>query len=958
MLSPADLNGSSFNLNLGSPMNVSKQPVAFLTDALDSDAKGVLSIKDFLKRFEDIATTSDGSTKIKDDLNMYFDLYSTKGFLSFASDDIKSYDDVDNGKMAVKKVGGIGEIIGSKFAQYMDPTFDVMLLCSRSPFFHPAKRNTKKVEIFLNSMPPIVASSMTPYLDIEFQTVRDPSDRIQSPGTLKFLLGAVPKDGLSKPDLAMLDAQTALTSNNKENSFFGMEMFTSPQTLINPTPNTDVGVNGMRYSRVLDPFRPFASIEGVSISITPTVGMFTYKRASVTIKIHDRSRLAEISDLLQPLTYSDVTVWMTYGWRCPSNTDNPYFDYVNSNMLCREAYGIINSNFAFDNVGQVTLTLDLFTKGVGEMRTAKISDTIGDAAFVMKQVRQLGDAIRAYRKSLRLDPPEGSNKEIRIFQLLDSAQVGEFPDMSASDVQSTIQTLSLNYKRNKKPVPDDVTKLVNALTTLYKPDGTVKSQKFSLKERIQTLATKGIADKFNELLSGPDTFLPSDTKTDPARQQDSSPLVREIKKYKPNPKANVGKLNKKVVSFGKLFSVFAVQSIVSAQVVDELQVFFYSMNEQCGPVSCHSIAEFPIDMQVFTDQYRQHVIQRGGELITLEEFLQLVINAQVLDDRAIGYGLRTYYEPYDPTNRDAQVNKNKEKDFESALSARTQKYGAFKKPVIEMYVETTHQKSPSMGQSDILQQLSYSAKDATSELQKTLKENQLHRIMRIHIYDKQANTDVEASQLLRSSDGRGFVEFPSTDYAKKLFGNRSLGNVQDTAKALGVTIQKLIDDPTSGVKLAQATDGTQVKNLVSKLMPTITYGCNGTLILKAELASKSDPLLATANMMRVNTTKNTAAPNGSGEGGIPLTIIPAALRVVAMGCPLLIPSQRYFIDFNTGTTADNAYILNTLTHNLSPGKFETTCEFGFSDCYGVFRGTQTVQQMLSSLNPDIPTITK
>ena len=962
MMSPQDLSGG-FILNIGAPITQVQPAVALLTDILETDGKGVLSVQDIKQRFEDVATSTDPNSVTKDDINRYFDFYSTKGFLSFASDDVKKFDGLDSdGQQKVKHVGGISEIIGPKFAQLLDPTFDISFLSSRSPFFHPAKRNARRVEIFLNYMPPVVASSISPYLDIEFQSTRDPSDRVQSTGQLRFLLGAVNKDSLSVPDKAMLEARQDVRVGSgdaqKEFDFFGMEAFTMPQTLVNPSPNRSIGTNGLRYTEVLDPFRPLASIESFTVSIVPTVGMYTYKRATMVMKIHDRSRLVEFSELLQPQTYSDVTLWATYGWRAPDNANNPYFDYINSNMMCREAYGIINSNYAFDNSGGVTLTLDLFTKGVAEMRTLKLSDTLGDARFVMNQVQQLGEAIRAYRKSLRLDPPEGSTKEIRIFQLLDAAQSGEFPNMNVSEVQKTIQTLSLNYKRNKRPVPDDVQKLITAMSTLYKPTGSQSAQKFSLKERIQSLSTKNIADKFNELLLGADPFLPTDSKTDSKRDLDKSPLVREIAKYKPSPKASVGKLNKKVVSFGKLFSVFAAQAIVSAQVVDELQVFFYSLNEQCGPVSAHSIAEFPIDLQMFIDQYRAHVVSRGGELITLEEFLALVINAQVLDDRSIGYGLRSFYEPYDPNNHDAQVNKNKEQEFESALAARTQKYGAFKKPVIEMYIETTHQKPTSNGNSDILKLLSYSVKDAQTETEKDLKAKQLKRIMRVHVYDKQANTEIAASQLLRSSDGRGFVQLPSTEYAKKLMGGTSLQNSTDAVKAFGINLQKAIDDKTSGVTIAQASDAVSVKNLVSKLVPTITVGANGSRVSRAELGSKNEPLLSTVNMLRSNTTRNSAAPNGSGEGGVPLRVIPGEMSMPMAGCPLLAPAQKFFIDVQTGTTIDNLYILTTLTHTLSPGKFETVAQFAFADAYGTFTGTPSIAEFVASINPDIPTVTK
>ena len=119
--------------------------------------------------------------------------------------------------------------------------------------------------------------------------------------------------------------------------------------------------------------------------------------------------------------------------------------------------------------------------------------------------------------------------------------------------------------------------------------------------------------------------------------------------------------------------------------------------------------------------------------------------------------------------------------------------------------------------------------------------------------------------------------------------------------------------------------------------------------MNANLSTKAESLLSTVNMLRANTTKNTSQPNGSGEGGIPLRVIPAQLTMTSMGCCLATMAQVFFIDFNTGTSIDNLYICTGLTHTLTPGKFETGWTFGFSDAYGVFEGAPNIVKQLSSL---------
>jgi hypothetical protein len=934
MLSPVDLAGG-VDIDLGGPVENFDSVYKRLINLLENDGHGMYKSEDFMAKLLSLVETRSGTgDKVsEDDLKRRFTIFSNMGTKFFGA---VGADTTFDGKKQVK-VSGVEPIFGKEFDLKGFPT---MLVCSRSPFFHPANRHTRRIETFLNNMPPVVASSLVPYLDVEFQVGSDPTG-VPTMNQLRFLLGSVDKV-TGTADTAMLEAHQ-VKNDVGEFDYAGMEMFTSPQTLVNPQPN--IAGNGVlnRYNPVLDPFRPFASIDNLTISVTPAVGMFSYKKAQLTIKLHDRSRLAEISDLIRPQSYSNVTIWLTYGWRAPVRSSNPYFEYINNNMLVREAYGVINSNFAFDQVGQVTINLEMFTKGVGELRTMKISDTRGDGQHIMDEIRRLANDISDYRKKLKFDTPEGASKEVRVFQVLDAAEQGEFPaDMKPLDVEKIIDSLKA-IKGSKDP--ELVKQLITKLHTLYKPDQ-AKKTRFDLKARFETNVTATIKKKFEELLSGADPFLPNDTNQGVV----GSPLVAEVKKYLHDPKNDKIKgFNKGVVSFGKLFSVFAGQCITTTNVVDELQVFFYAFNDQCGPVSSHSIAEFPIDMQVFLDQYRDHVTRKGGERITLDDFMQLVVNAQVLDDRAIGYGLRSEYKPYNPEDQGAVV-KN-EGAFEKKMSQLMSTYGSFKKPAIEMYVETGHERVATEGDSDLLLQLSYSAKDATMVFDKDVQGKKLRRIMRIHVYDKQTNPHKAAATLLKSNDGKTFIEAPSTDYAKKFVDQKTLGgDLFKKAVFDGVTA----DAKTGRVKFTEFTNARQVKDIVSKMVPTITYGANGTMVTNMNLTSRADPLLSTVNMLRNNTVRNSVTPNGSGEGGIPLRVIPAQLSMSSMGCPLACMAGLFFIDCNTGTTIDNIYIVTGLNHVMSPGKFETQWTFGFYDSYGVFEGTPNIIDVINSISAEMP----
>jgi hypothetical protein len=949
MVTPSDLGGGQ-SFVFGGPLNQVDNAIVQMQSILENNGKGVYKVSDLVDQFKTLSTPINNGGGV--DLSSYITFYSTQGFIDALGKNVeasKMYQSTDGTTL---KISGIQEIIGKDFtlpAGTKAPN-DISILLSKTPFFNPTTRNTRKAEIFLNSMPSTVIQQLVPYMQVEFQSTRSPSPFLQTAGQLKFLLGAVDKATTlaSGPNKALIEGHQ-VTADGVELDYAGMEMFTSPQTLVNPQPNQAIQGSGGRYAEVIDPFRPFATLEHVVISSVPAVGMFSYKKATMTIKVHDRSRLSEISDLIRPRVYTGVTIWMTYGWRAPVRSgiaDSTYFDYVNNNMMMREAYGIVNSNFSFDNVGQVTVTLELFTKGVNEMRQVKISDNKNDMAFRTDEVNRLVEQISEYRQRLKLDPPEGLNKEIRAFQILDSAEVGEFPDLKANDVAKSIDQLQQTLGKTANVDQAALSGLVNNLKKLYTPDNNDKT-KFSFQTAYQTRVTQTINAMFKEVETGTDPFLPISAKV-PAVGTDIAKLIDQ---YNLPAKTQVTAFKKKAVSFGKLFSVFALRAIASMNTFDEVQVFFYNLNGQCGPISNHSIAEFPIDMAQFLDQYRELVVSRGGEKITLEDFLQLVVNSQFLDNRAIGYGLRQYYVPYDPKNKDPQVKDDQKQNFESVLSKYTAQYGPFKKPVVEMFIEVGHERPSAMGDSDILQLLNYSSKDAVALNVNDVQGKYSRKIMRLHIYDKQTNAHRAGQQLLKNEANTGFVLVPATDYAKNL---SYLTQMADGFWQNAVNVQIQEDASRGAVQLLNIKSNQQIKNIVSKLVPTIRFGANGTTITQATLASKADPLLSTVQMIRSMTVKNGASPTGAGEGGIPLRVIPAQLNMTTLGNPLACMAQSYMIDFSTGTTLDNLYIVVGLTHSFSPGKFETQWVFGYADAYGVFEGAPNIMKAISSFPPDVP----
>lgn len=952
MMSPQDIHGVH-----GNSLGNTNQSIGIdvLKTLFDQQGGGAITAPEMKQAL--LSISSGTSEEQKKELHSAIRFYSSEGNLTDESIDwhVKIPGISDN--RALEPLGEFERIIGSR-QSLADRGKRMAIVLSTSNFISPAVRKASGAELFLNFIPTHIMSRCVPYLNVEmvFDRPVNAANKLSSPGLLRFLLGANDASKNSSSNFSQGTANSLMMNANRiasqpqvgsvqtnEHTVAGMEMFTSPQTLVNPSQVQE----GSRYVPVLDPFRPLASIESLTINVSPTVGTYSYKRATLTIKLHDRSRLSEIADLIKPLVYTKTTVWLTYGWRHPPEQNNPYADFINDNMLVREPYGIVNSGYSFDSVGQVTVTLELFTKGARELRDIRItglSETFGD---IYRQIQSLAEDISTYRRQLNLDKPTGLNKEIRSFQVLEAGERGEFPDLKPSEVQSTISSLQRSLSSSGGKIDQGAaTNLIDTLKKLYEQQSDEKKQlKFSFKERLENQVIATVNNLFDELQTGPDPFLMTGSRDELRLAQMGTHVKRSpfaelgdsYNKIRQGQKSTPGamKFRKRLVSFGKIFSTFVGRGVVAIPGLDELQLFFYNFNERAGRASSQNIAEFPIDISVFFEQFKEHVARHRSDNITLEEFLKLIVQAQLGDVRGVGYGFFSHFEPFDPKNPEPQLKKGKnvEGEFEDAYAGRHNKLGPFKMPAIEIHLETTY--ATKAGKKvDLLRSF-----DQASRLDFGRRSDNYVRIMRIHVYDRQVNPYPLATSLLTRDDAGTDAQLIRTE----LLSDKYRDAVTKGFDGLPNDIQRsLQQDQSHGVVIEDLVSNDKIKKFVSKLIPTITYGGNASNVSNISIVTKQDAMLTSVQMMSHQSGRpGVIQPNGGGTGGLPLRIIPASVTMNCLGCPLLEYMQIYFCDMHTGTTVDNAYGITGLTHVITPGKFETQLNMTWFDSYGRYESPST-----------------
>lgn len=397
-------------------------------------------------------------------------------------------------------------------------------------------------------------------------------------------------------------------------------------------------------------------------------------------------------------------------------------------------------------------------------------------------------------------------------------------------------------------------------------------------------------------------------------------------------------LKRNVISFGKLFCTYCLPAILGGAAkedIDEVQVNFYQINESCGPVSLHNLAEFPIDLAQFTEQYTEYFVRRGGDQVNLHDFMEFVSMYCFGDRRSPGYGMKTYYAAFDAKNEQPAPAKD-EKQLENSLSNWFSLYGDFKQPSLTIASEVLYQNDDVNSKSDLLYQLASTVGPAYKGPTKGKKV-----IKRIHIYD--ATLDQYAN--LKKEVLRGTNEYAVL--SKEISERLNAPNARVEKDGISVGDVKIIG---SGKDV--------LRDFLGYTVPTITYGSNGTMVTNASLASKMDGLMATAALLGGSQrAKATTTPNGlaMSENNLPLRLLPAQLTLNTYGCPIAQLYQQYFIDFGTGTTLDNVYSATQINHSFSPGKFETSWTFVYSDGYGRFYNASSLNQGIKNLIQTIQT---
>jgi hypothetical protein len=865
-----------------------------------------------------------------------------------------------------------------------------------TPRITPANKYAQAISVFMNGIPTIEMTRAVPYIDVRFHFGREAIDsngQLNATSIFKFLEGAVNvRNGSPLEKLALGNRIAGSIEGSRNNSGFlsvaGMELFTSPQTMVNgntPNPSFSRNDTAERVVPVLDKFRPFMTFKSLTIDIAPSVGLMSFKTAKMEFILHDRSRLHEIADLIKPDLYGTTELLIEYGWSHPDppSSGNPYAVLLNCTRI-KEKYGIRNIRISFDDVGQVIINLDLFTKGVNELATESIATASEGTKRAIQNVERLSEAIRLLRERVfRNNGTENgtsSGREIRGIQILEAASDIQNNIRLSPQILNNLNDLERSLRTSRgRP---EVRELLRNLRELY--NTRTSSQRINTNNsnvntggallQLQTSIQNEIREKLSIMNNRYDPFFPPENFklpggnrsdngnaeelpiSDPQFTNGPNPLLRRAgraaiarengapRRNNGLPDINLSGFDNTFFSLGKLLMVFVGLPLAAQKdKFSEVQFIFYPFNAYAGYANGLNISQFMIDARFFIQEYvkfRMESLNRAGN-VTLNEFMQFVSSVIIDDPGASIYGIDDLYERVRDRETDTETlrPRGNSVEFQTRLENRLRRKtpdGSFRMPSISFYVESLPRRI--IGEDlrrDPLGSLT------TGDIES---EENAPTILRIHVFDLQTTQyDGQASLLASARDNTlsALSIIPSTNNnGEPAILENHRGTVQqiiDQARNEGI-IEPIRQDPglnsSSGARYYRIVGGANgIKNFVMKTMPYIIYGAQASNVMNASIESQNEPALSTVNMLR-NLRASPIRANGEQFGGLPLSVIPMELSMTTMGCSLLSFGQQIFIDLGTGTSIDNIYGISGLQHKLSPGEFLTEIKFVPLDAYG------------------------
>jgi len=745
------------------------------------------------------------------------------------------------------------------------------------------RRDTEVVSVFTSGISSLEMSRCVPYLNLEFVSL---SERFSNKKVSKLSLSGFLKDDISEETRAknvnFYDpipsdiSDISLGNISKNKSYAGMELFTAPQTVVNP--------DGRRG---INKFAPFLTLNSCDIQLQSAgQAFYSYKTAKIKLTLHDRTRMPEVAPLLAVDLFAQNYIVLEYGWSHPEGHQGSTNDYgkLLGNMRCRELYTVVSTGFSMSSESGGSVTIDLSLSMMPSEQIKAVSAATGQSV----QISLIKSALAAV--------------------LRDESSATNF---QSTDVQQQMSIKLKNISSSNTMIPRD--NLVSLLS--------VSSQKTFNKEEFARIASniivnldssKASPESIRTILMGRLTDLREKS------VRDSSPFDKRFDIVRESIKGVAGEIKKEdYLPLSSIVYAFLGVPLVSCCKFDEVQVHFYPMNVSALGAASINVGDLPVPISVVETAISQL------ENPSCYSLIRTIIELSITKPSYVVYGLSSLYSQKeglqtsssDGVNPSAKTDAAKEKEKAQKQQADVDRKIREGDPDIEQEIQRIAKKTQAhtgdFQLPDVRIYVESVSMTGDSPDSKQVASRTGGVMAKIHVFDKNRSPYFKEQIVLRSVSSSDIV---STYTGKAI----SLDNNNKTESET-----KLIKSDDSAAIIAQF-DQAKIKETIMSVMPVIRIGSDSTVISQLSISSNTGGALA--NALMIDAYKGTIDPQtskSSTTNAEEITVLPSTLNITMLGSPLVQYGQQFYLDTGTGTTLDSIYIVTSVQHAIAPDGFTT-----------------------------------
>ena len=760
--------------------------------------------------------------------------------------------------------------------------------------------------MFCNIVPPTELSLCVPYFDVNIIYPK------------KQISGRSSDDSIGSLSLTshLGDNRTEYRALGSKLGYdvAGMEIFSVPQAL---GPSTDFLNNPIAVSkrgvRVLDPISPLMTIESANIQQLGIGGsLYAQTKIDLKLSLHDRSRLAEIEELVTAQSFPNVTLRITYGWHHPHSnkmSGNVYAKLINAMRITQDFVVSSVSIGSKETIG-LSITLSLVSAGSQAASSAKVISGLGK--YVPYSVLQ------------------PLIKEAVSFRTSNSKNAVKFSAVGSTIVSSTSSGTSGNKFIEAKKFYE-FRKLLRSVTdpTNYALES-VKIQEVA--DALNNIEISGKKDSdlgYTDLFRFPDeTFYAS--YYSPISSQSSDGYINDMDDVMESLQIKTPQYNGRPPAIPLAVAIarfIASPLLVSQPDIDEVRIHMYSFNQTAGKQAGKSIGDFPIilkDLIEATDAKSNKVTKVVSGRTSVEQMIKLLVG-QINKASSPFYG---HTQDYD---KKKQISEAAAKDAESLAEVGDEEeikqvQDKTDQALADVARDTTSRNAEFMKSRGIKSLEDTKFRPPRVKIQIDVvpaygpgedRTKPTKRVARLHVYDERAgNVGKKANFLVALLNSQTGIAAAGQDTA-----------LPDEIERIVTKIVKKKGGKKNTDSYYAIKDKEAARRFISDSYPTLIIGSDSGIITNASFTSQPSGEVASAYLLTAleeGTTTDTSGASVEGDIVDDILITPTTVTLSMLGNVLVTRGQTYYVDFNTGTTLDNTYTVTSVSHSIKPGGFTTS----------------------------------